>query len=560
LHDNPSAALDIYGGDSTLAAPAHKNADGSLKTFDFVVANPPFSTKSWRTGFNPEQDEFTRFEYGIPPAKNGDYAFLLHIIKSLKSTGKGAVILPHGVLFRGNAESTIRRELVKRGYIKGIIGLPANLFYGTGIPACIVVIDKENAAARTGIFMIDASKGFIKDGNKNRLRAQDIHKIVDVFNKQIEVVKYSRMVPVAEIASPANDYNLNIPRYIDSSETEDIHDIAAHLKGGIPTRDVDALSDYWQVFPSLRATLFAESGRAGYQSPKVVAAEVKHTIFHHPEFTAYADKVRTVFAAWKAEHTEALKALALGSNPKATIDTISEDLLTRFGSVPLLDKYDVYQQLMNYWAEVMQDDVFAIASEGWIANADLIPANQVVARYFADVQKAIDAHQAEAEEFARQMEEIEEEHGGDDGLLEEAKNEKGKLTKASIKARLKAIKDDADSEDERRQLQKLEELTEKEAAANKKMKDASKLLEKQVADKYKPLTEAEMKVLVVDDKWMVTLEQSIMSEMERVTQALANRIKQLEERYTAPLPKLEKSAEDYRGKVETHLKKMGFAW
>ena len=140
-----------------------------------------------RTGFNPANDEYGRFEFGIPPTKNGDFAFLLHILASLKSTGKAAVNLPHGVLFRGGAEADIRKNIVRRGYIKGIIGLPANLFYGTGIPACIIVLDKENAAARKGIFMIDASKGFIKDGNKNRLRAQDIHKIVDTFTRQVEI-------------------------------------------------------------------------------------------------------------------------------------------------------------------------------------------------------------------------------------------------------------------------------------------------------------------------------------------------------------------------------------
>src|SRR6059036_978945 len=161
----------------------------------------------------------------------------------------------------------------KRGLIKGIIGLPANLFYGTGIPACIVVIDKENAHARTGIFMIDASKGFLKDGNKNRLRAQDIHKIVDVFNRQIELPRYSRMVPQAEIASPTNDYNLNIPRYIDSSEPEDLQDLDAHLNGGIPNRDIDALDAYWAVFPSLRQELFKENGRPGYSDARIETRE-----------------------------------------------------------------------------------------------------------------------------------------------------------------------------------------------------------------------------------------------------------------------------------------------
>src|SRR3989344_3618158 len=237
LHNNPTSIIER---ENTLSTPLFKDGN-QLKTFDFVVANPPFSFKSWSNGIKTP-DEFGRFtDFGIPPAKNGDYAFLLHIIRSLKTTGKGACILPHGVLFRGNAEATIRTNIIRRGYIKGIIGLPANLFYGTGIPACIIVLDKENADKRKGIFMIDASKGFVKEGNKNRLRTQDIHKIVDVFNKQTPVEKYSRMVSVAEIEK--NEFNLNIPRYIDSQEAEDIQDIEAHLKGDIPTKDIDDLQN-----------------------------------------------------------------------------------------------------------------------------------------------------------------------------------------------------------------------------------------------------------------------------------------------------------------------------
>src|SRR2546430_219643 len=278
LHGHPTA--ELWRG-NTLSTPYFKNKDGTLKTFDFAVANPPFSAKAWSSGLDPANDPFGRFEYGIPPVRNGDYAFLLHLIASLKSKGKGAIILPHGVLFRGNKEADIRRNLVSRGLIKGIIGLPANLFFGTGIPACIVVIDKEHAHARTGIFMIDASKGFLKDGNKNRLRAQDIHKIVDVFNRQIEQARYSRMVPVAEIASPANDYNLNHPRYIDSSETEDLHDLDAHLNGGIPNRDIDALNAYWTVFPSLREALFKDHARAGYSTSRGEPQQVKRVILGH---------------------------------------------------------------------------------------------------------------------------------------------------------------------------------------------------------------------------------------------------------------------------------------
>src|SRR4029077_11471199 len=174
---------------------------------------------------------------------------------------KGACILPHGVLFRGNAEADIRRALVRKGYIRGIIGLPPNLFYGTSIPACIIVIDKEDAHASKGIFMIDASAGFMKDGPKNRLRAQDIHKIVDVFNRRLDVPKYSRMVSVDEIEK--NEFNLTLPRYIDSQQAEDLQDIEGHLRGGIPKKDVNALCRYWKVCPKLRQVLF-KANRPGY--------------------------------------------------------------------------------------------------------------------------------------------------------------------------------------------------------------------------------------------------------------------------------------------------------
>src|SRR2546426_3444166 len=285
LHGHATA--ELWKGNS-LSAPHFKDKKGDLQTFDFAVANPPFSAKAWSSGLDPHNDEFRRFEYGEPPPKNGDYAFFLHLIKSLKSQGKGAIILPHGVLFRGNKEADIRKKLVDRGLIKGIIGLPPNLFYGTGIPACIIVVDKENAHSRTGIFMIDASRGFVKDGNKNRLRAQDIHKIVDVFNKQIELAGFSRMVPVAEIAEPANDFNLNIPRYIDSSEPEDLQDLDAHLRGGIPNHDIDALSNFWKVFPSLREELFKNGDRTGYSTLKLESKKIKQAILRHPEFDAFS--------------------------------------------------------------------------------------------------------------------------------------------------------------------------------------------------------------------------------------------------------------------------------
>jgi type I restriction enzyme M protein len=359
LHNFPTAT--ILSG-NTLAAPKFKDGE-RLRTYDYVVANPPFSDKNWSSGLTPSTDPYQRFAWGEPPAKQGDYAYLLHIIRSMNAEGKAACILPHGVLFRGNAEAVIREKLVRSGTLKGIIGLPANLFYGTGIPACILVLDKENAAARKGIFMLDASKGFIKDGNKNRLREQDVHKIVDVFTRQdVTQPRYARMVGLDEIER--NEFNLNLPRYIDSTEPEDLQDINGHMAGGIPERDLDALAPYWQVLPSVRATLF-EPLRPGYARLALPLPEVKAHIFAHPEFTRFNTTATACFDQWRQASTTLLKGFYKGGHPKALIHGIAEDLLARFEATPLLNAYDIYQHLMDYWAATMQDDCYLIAADGW---------------------------------------------------------------------------------------------------------------------------------------------------------------------------------------------------
>lgn len=604
LHANESA--EITKGQSTLSDPLFKNELGYLKTFDFAVANPPFSSKNWMNGFDPANDLYERFKgYGTPPAKNGDFAFLLHIVKSLKSKGKGACILPHGVLFRGNAEAEIRENLITKGYIKGIIGLPANLFFGTGIPACIIVIDKENADARKGIFMIDASKGFLKDGNKNRLREQDIHKIVDIFNKQLPLPKYSRMVPVSEISDEKNAYNLNIPRYIDSQEIEDIQDIEAHLLGGIPNADIDALQKYWDVYPSLKAELFEDNEREFYSNLKVAKDEIKTSIFDHPEFVSFSTEMDTLFEGWKVNNTKVLKALESGFKPKQTIFKVSEDLLQTYTNKKLIDKYDVYQHLMNYWNDTMQDDCYALAVDGWIAelyivkqtkketqwDCDLVPKTLVIDRYFLPEKQAIEKLEAKKENIGAQMEELAEEHGGDEGILELLKNDKGKITKGNLQERVLKIKDeilDANAtkaiekaaksikkdftkvkwvkgvdDDNFKELDVLYEyllLFDNEKAAADKIKKAITELDTKVIERYKTLTEEEIKQLVVDDKWMASIEIAIKTEMERISQALTTRIKELAERYEITMPLQTQAVADLESKVNAHLQKMGYLW
>lgn len=564
LHDCPTAEI---WKDNSLSAPNWKDHQGNLKLFDFIVANPPFSTKAWSNGFNPAEDEFKRFGYGIPPDKNGDYAFLLHMLTSLKSTGKAAVILPHGVLFRGGAEAAIRKRILQQGFIKGIIGLPANLFFGTGIPACIIVLDKTGSTARKGVFLIDASKGFIKDGNKNRLREQDIHRIVDTFNGQYEEEKYARLVPMAEIE--ANDFNLNIPRYIDTSEAEDLQDIDAHLHGGIPERDIDALQAYWQVMPKLRGALF-KAQRPGYLDLKVAASEIKPTIFGHGEFDTFRQTVASLFEAWRNEHRPRLAGITIGDKPKALLSQLAEDLLQRFEAAPLLDAYDVYQHLQDYWYATLQDDVYQLVIDGWqplIAsgpskgqpNTDLLPPELIVRRYYTAEAAAINELEGKRDTISRELEELDEEQGGEDGPLAEGKTDKGKLTAASVKVRLKAIKNDLNADEERQALEQCLALIEREAEASKKVKAAHKALDAKVLAHYAQLSDAELQTLVVDDKWLATLHADVQTELDRVSQALTGRIRQLAERYATPLPELNAKVEALMAKVNKHLIKMGFA-
>jgi type I restriction enzyme M protein len=580
LHGNEDA--DIEKGD-TLTSPQFTKG-GQLDTFDFVVMNPPFSTKSWSNGL---ENEYGRFEFGRPPAKNGDYAFLLHVLKSLKSKGKAAVILPHGVLFRGHAEATIRRQLLQRGYIKGIIGLPPNLFYGTGIPACVVVLDKENAQARTGVFMIDASKGFMKDGPKNRLRSQDIHRIVDVFNKQIEINRYSRMVPLAEIASEANDYNLNIPRYIDSSEPEDIQDLHAHLHGGIPDRDIDALSAYWDAFPHLRSQLF-KPNRPGHNDLAVDVNQVQQTILDATEFKDFTAEVRDKVAAWFAAHRSSLEAINADIKPNDLIAALGDDLLARFKPVPLLDAYDVYEQLMDYWQGTMHDDVFLIMNDGWVEAAkprrtiedkdrklseepdlvigsgrsaikyktDLIPPALIVARYFAKEQAKIDDLAVAAGEASRAVEEYIEEYVVEDGLLAAAMDD-DKISKALATARLKEAKHEDSDPEEIKALQHLIDLYNDEGTAKKALKDAQAALDLETLKKYGDLTEADVTHLVLDDKWATTVTGRITGEVNALTLALVSRIKQLGERYVETVGVIEDEVEKFEARVARHLADMG---
>ena len=551
IHGIPDAEL-IQG--DTLNDPQHKENDTQLTQFDYVVANPPFSLKGWMKSAQ-DNDPFGRWGSltgmaPVPPDGCGDYAFLLHIVRSLKSNGKAACILPHGVLFRGNTEADIRRHLVERHLISGIIGLPSNIFFGTGIPACLIIIDKAQAGASQGIYMIDAKDGFEKDGAKNRLREQDIRRIVDTWNAHEEVPHYARMVTYDEIEK--NDFNLNIPRYIAPVDKEVVQDIYAHLHGGLPKYDVEeVMAHLWEACPSLKDKLFHTKDE-NYYELSVDEKDVTTNIMQDATFQKQQALFGQSVQSFLARHKEAMLALNIGCQPKELIAEWGTDLLAQLSQGGnLVNVYDVYQILMSYWNEAMQDDCYIISRDGWKIDlhpmltqkvnkkaktvtfepkknptyadyeCDLLPVQVVVNQFFAEDEEQLFELQSRLEEIENTIDELESEDGNEDTKeYKEAKAEE-KKQKAAIKAQLKKLTDE-------------------------------------IVKKYAELTEDEVRTLVVENKWLRTLQDRMTDEMQRVSQAMTTQVLELQHRYAKTLPEVEQSVTDAEAAVKEYLQQMGF--
>ncbi|MBX9718682.1 MAG: SAM-dependent methyltransferase, partial [Microbacteriaceae bacterium] len=440
---------------------------------------------------------------------------------------------------------------------------------------------------RTGIFMIDASKGFEKDGPKNRLRPRDMHKIVDAFTKQLEIPGYSRMVPLSEIENTANDFNLNIPRYVDSSEPDDIQDLHAHIHGGIPNDDIDALEAYWTAFPSLRFELFRPL-REGYSELAVDQRDIHVTITNSAEYQAFNSTIERLVSEWWSGHREKLADISAKTRPLDLVSALSENLLELFHPRPLVDEYAVYEQLMSYWNQTMHDDVALIMGEGWDGAAkpgrtiddkdrklsetpdlvlgsgrntskykmDLIPPALIVARYLADERSKLDELDVRVESAARAIEEFVEENSGEDGLLADAMDE-GKINKVLASARLRVAKREDPRSDEVVGLSKLVGLYDEEAAAKKHAKEAAASLNHATLARYGLLTIDTVQQLVIDDKWRASIEEQIRAEVAGLIQRLIDRIDELSERYNSTLKSLEIEMGVLSARVAEHLAAMG---
>ncbi|WQW00574.1 type I restriction-modification system subunit M [Helicobacter pylori] len=583
LHN--SATADIAkGGSSTLSNPFFTTENGMLKTFDYVVANPPFSLKNWTDGLSIDpkskqviNDRFNRFEDGTPPEKNGDFAFLLHIIKSLKNTGKGAVILPHGVLFRGNAEGVIRKNLLMKGYIKGVIGLAPNLFYGTSIPACVIILDKENARARKGVFVIDASKDFKKDGNKNRLREQDVQKMIDTFNALKEIPYYSKMVSLEEIS--ANDYNLNIARYIAAKQELEKNLFALiNSPSYLPKNEIEAYDPYFQVFKELKNTLFKKSDKEGYYALKTECENIKELITQSLEYQTFHASVLSAFD--RLELFTTFNDLEPGFNPKTLIESVCSKVLKEFEKVGILDKYGVYQLFKDYYNEVLQDDWFLISFNGFISakelrklnplkdknkkanyleepdfviqktyyKSDLIPKHLIKQRFFEKETKELEELENALNEKEALLDEFIEEHSNEEGLFYELK-----INESVLKKELKNATDSEDKEILKTALALLE-------AKNKALKMKNKAyeeLELKAFHQYKNLEVNEIKDLIIQDKWLKSLKNALENKILKRINAFASALNEIISSYSNSLLELDKEVKESESKVLEHLKDLG---
>ncbi|MGN0499232.1 MAG: type I restriction-modification system subunit M [Acutalibacteraceae bacterium] len=329
---------------------------------DAVVSNPPYS-QAWDPSNKENDPRYARF--GLAPKGKADYAFLLHDLFHIKPDGIMTIVLPHGVLFRGGEEGEIRKNLIENNHIDAIIGLPANIFYGTGIPTIIMVLKKKRK--NTDVLIIDASKGFVKDGKNNKLRASDIKRIADTVIKRESIDKFSRVVSIEEIRS--NEYNLNIPRYVDSSEKAESWDIYASMFGGIPKAELDELTGYWLAFPTLRSALFTDTDIPYSQ---LAAEDIKAAVKEHTDILQFKANFKAAFSDFKVylknELLEKMNELVISQEEVVLSDNIFERLQT----IPLIDKYQAYQLLDDEWVKIAVD-LEIIQTEGFVATKKVDP-------------------------------------------------------------------------------------------------------------------------------------------------------------------------------------------
>lgn len=513
---------------------------------DAVVSNPPYSQR-WDPQGKENDPRYA--DYGVAPKAKADYAFLLHDLFHVKPDGIMTIVLPHGVLFRGGEEGKIRKNLIENNKIDAIIGLPANIFYGTGIPTIIMVL--RQSREHTDVLIVDASKGFAKEGKNNKLRACDIRRVVDVVTGRKDVPKYSRKVSKEEIRS--NDYNLNIPRYVDSSEPAESWDIYASMFGGVPVRELDELQDFWKVFPSLKEELF--DGDGGYVQVK--AQSVRQAIEGNPEVQAFRKQYQEALAGLEDRLTDLLIDQAQTVSIARAEDEITNELFRRMESVPLVDPYEAYELFHSHY-EKISGDLELIQTEGKETVTQVDP-NMVLKKKngsdaevqegwkghilpFELVQKTLLAREYEAiEDKKKRLQEIPSER---DALLEELdEEEKEAIAEAldenkeafvlnKIGSVLKELKKEKDPENAGiiTCLQKADQLSQEEKKIKAEIKTKEEAFELLTKEKIENLTSEEADALL-KQKWILPIMDGIQSLPANAITALEKSVEALGKKY-----------------------------
>lgn len=513
---------------------------------DAVVSNPPYS-QAWNPTDKETDPRYARF--GLAPKGKADYAFLLHDLFHLKSDGIMTIVLPHGVLFRGGEEGEIRKNLIEQNHIDAIIGLPANIFFGTGIPTIIMVLKQKRS--NTDVLIVDASKGFIKVGKNNKLRASDIKRIVDVVTKRESVQKFSKVVSRDEIRK--NEYNLNIPRYVDSSEAAESWDIYASMFGGFPLSEIDELKEYWIAFPELRNALF-ENTSSAYCNLRVES--IKKAINEHSDVCSFENKYRDVFSGFDEYLYDELIEKMTALNISKAEATLSANIFERLKDIPLVDKYEAYQLLDDDWTkiavdlEIIQTEGFEATKrvdpnmvikkkdgkeqevqEGWVGR--IIPFDLIQDTLLSDDKAALKAKENRLSEIASEYEEL------FDSLTEEEKEgdyagEDG-FVNAEIK---KALKSDSVEPETKEKLRKVDALAKEEKELKAAIKKDAGLIEGKTKETIESLSDEQV-IDLLKDKWITPLIQNLMKLPDSIVNELVSKLEALTKKYETTFAEVE---------------------
>lgn len=538
---------------------------------DAVVSNPPYSQR-WDPSGKENDARYAR--YGLAPKSKADYAFLLHDLYHLQPDGIMTIVLPHGVLFRGGEEGTIRKNLIEQNNIDAIIGLPANIFYGTGIPTIIMVLRQKREG--TDVLIVDASKGFTKEGKNNKLRACDIRKIVDTVNGRLTIPKYSRVVSREEIR--ANDYNLNIPRYVDSSEAAESWDIYASMFGGIPDQELDELKDYWDVFPSLRMELF--ESKNGYSDLR--RDDIKDAISENKEVRLFRTHYRNEFSHLTEELQAALIDQAENLSIPRTEDRLSTDLLDRFESIPLIDKYEAYELFHNTFEQI-SGDLEIIQAEGMQAvrqvdpnmvvkkkggkdaevqdgwKGHILPFNLVQQELLSDDVKQIENQNDRLQEIPSEYETILENLSEDDKeTISNALNETNDaFVLKNVPSTIKSLKkDDATGNaDLIHSLQQVQKYSEEEKKLKSQIKKETEELHLKTKDTIEQLTDEELREMLTA-KWIRPICDGIAALPDTMLDGLAKKIQVLADKYKDTFADIEQEISETEASVSEMLSQL----